>query len=333
MIVLEEPQPLEAVQANLPLRRAEEALEEKGEIEDRPRRGQPSNTSRKAVTSLVLGILSLFCNVLTGVPALILALLAFRDIGRSRGRLSGQGLAIAGIATACVCTLLSCGIVIPVTSMSVGLLLPAVQKVREADNRKTSINSLILLGLGMQHYQMVNGGRFPAAAICDKEGKPLLSWRVAILPYIQQEHLYNQFNRDEPWDSPNNKKLIARMPLIYKLPGDETPSSNTTHYQVFVGNGAAFDKTRGHLLQEFRDGRSNTILIVVAENAVPWTKPEDLEFDPRSPILPLMSGHFQGGFLVILGDGSIHVIPQDISENSLKAAITRSGGEEFLRKW
>jgi hypothetical protein len=332
--VPEEPLPVEAVQASRPLRRDEDDWDEEEEIEERPRREQSSGASRKAVASLVLGILSLFCNVLASVPALILAILAFREISRSRGRLSGQGLAIAGIVTACVCTLLSCGIVIPITSMSVGLFLPAFQKVREAAGRVQSQNNLRQLALGMLNYQAANNGRFPSSAICDKTGKPLLSWRVAILPYIEQEHLYKQFKLDEPWDGPNNKRLLSQMPLVYRVPSEGTQASDTTHYQVFVGNGAAFDKTRGSTIRDFTDGMSNTILIVEAPTLpVPWTKPDDIDFNPNKPIKGGLGIPGGGGCSVAMADGSVRWVKPQVSENTLKAAITRNGRDALGPDW
>lgn len=336
LTVPDESPPTETVQVERPMRRDEVYVEQGQELDDRPRSQQPTGTSGKAVVSLVLGILSLFCNVLTGMPAFILALLAFRDISGSRGRLSGQGLAIAGIATASVCTLISCGMAIPI---SMGLLLPAVQKVREAADRAQSHNNLKQIALAMQNYQAVNGGLFPAAAICDKNGKPLLSWRVAILPYIEQEHLYKQFKLDEPWDSPNNKRLLAQMPSIYKLPDDNTSTSDVTPYQVFVGNGAAFDKKRGHSVRDFPDGMSNTILIIEAPaHSVQWTKPDDIDFHPNIPIRrPIGTGEWihpgNSGFSVAMADGSVHWVRPEFSESTVKAAITRNGGEALGPDW
>lgn len=320
--------PSEGVQRERPIRRYEQGPDEGQEIDDRLRR-QPTGNSGKAVASLVLGILSLFCNVLAGLPALILGVLALRDIGRSRGRLSGQGLAIAGIVTACVLTFFSCILLLP------ALLLPAVQRVREAAHRAASQNKLRQIAFAMHNYRDTNRGLFPAAAICDEHGKPLLSWRVAILPYIEQENLYNQFKLDEPWDGPHNKLLAERLVQTYMLPGDDKTKTPLyyTHYQVFVGKGAAFDKTRGHSIQDFRDGLSNTILIVVADKAVPWTKPEDVDFDPNKPMLPLMGRHFRGGFNVALADGSVRLVAAQISENTLKAAITRNGGDALGPDW
>jgi hypothetical protein len=329
----EETAPREAVQATRPLLRDEEGFDPDQEIGDRPSHQQPARTSGKAIASLSLGILSLFCNVLTGVPALILALMAFGDINRSRGRVTGQGLAIAGIATACVCTLLSCGILVPI-SMSVGLLLPAVQKVREAAGKAQSQNNLKVMAMGLMNYQDLNLGQLPAAAICDKNGKPLLSWRVVILPFIEQQNLYSQFKLDEPWDGPNNRRLLAQMPLIYRLPGDDATPPDHTHYQVFVGNGAAFDRTRSHRVpQDFTDGISRTILIVEAEKAVPWTKPDDVDFNPNKPILPLMSRRLHGAFNVALADGSVRLITPGLTETTFKAAITRNANDVLGPDW
>src|SRR5207302_1956982 len=108
------------------------------------------------------------------------------------------------------------------SGFSAALLLPAVQKVRMAAGRTRSANNLKQMALATINYADAFG-RAPAAAICDKNGKPLLSWRVAILPFIEQDNLYKQFHLDEPWDSDHNKKLLARMPNVYALPGVQQP--------------------------------------------------------------------------------------------------------------
>jgi hypothetical protein len=302
------------------VQRKRPALSSAEEDFDRP--ATPAGSSGKAMASLILGILSLFCNVLTGLPAIILGLLALRDISKSRGRLSGHGLAIGGIVSASVCMILSCVIAVPI-----GLLLPAVQKVREAASRMQSQNNLKQLGLAMHNYHD-SQGRFPAAAICDPNGKPLLSWRVAILPYLGENNLYNRFRLNEPWDSPNNIQLAPLMPKVYKLPQDSNSASDQTHYQVFVGNGAAFDPTKGFRISvDFPDGLANTILIVEAAPSVTWTKPDDITFDPGKPIAPLLSDVYRSGCNVLLGDGSVRPVLLSTPDSTLKAAITRNGGE------
>src|SRR5262249_24089587 len=141
--------------------------------------------------------------------------------------------------------------------------------------------------LGMHEYHNQKNA-LPAAAITDKAGKPLLSWRVAILPYVEQDNLYQQFKLDEPWDSEHNKKLLDKMPPIYRLTqpaGQEMKNPPpTTHFRVFHGKGAAFEDDKGLTFASFTDGTSNTILIVEATDAVPWTKPDELPFDTKKDL-------------------------------------------------
>lgn len=293
---------------------------------ERPSRADAvtTSTSGKAVASLVLGILSLLCNVLAGLPALILGLVALGEINRSRGRVGGWGLALGGVITACAGTLLSC--VVGGLLLMPALLLPAVQKTREAAARVQSQNNLKQLAIAMHNYHDVHG-HLPAAAICDKNGRPLLSWRVALLPYLEQQNLYAQFKLDEPWNGPHNLKLLGQMPRVYQLPSEQKPGTDQTHYQVFVGNGAIFETNRGLGLMDIPDGTSNTILIVEANQAVPWTKPEDLPYNPNGPLPPLGAA-FAWGFNTAFADGSVHFIPKDTPEQTLRPLITRNDGME-----
>ena len=126
------------------------------------------------------------------------------------------------------------------------------------------------------------------------------------------------------------------MPKFYALPDDLTDPPGYTHYRVFVGNGAAFEKPiangRGVSFDQFTDGRSNTILVVEAGEGVPWTKPDELDFDPKAPLPPL-GGRFRGGFLVAMADGSVRWVGGNVSEQTLRAAITRAGGEALGPDW
>jgi hypothetical protein len=292
------------------------------EEDDPPDRG-PVRTSRRAVWSLVLGIASFCCNVFTAIPALILGIMALSDIERERGRMVGSGLAIAGIVTSAFGTLMGCPIV-------VALLLPAVQKVREAAIRTQSQNNLKEMALAMHNYDSATGS-LPRAS--GGPGlHPGLSWRVALLPYLAQSDLYNQFNLDEPWDSPHNKKLLEQMPLVYATPGmQEAPGM--THYRVFVGPTAAFELSkagdkdkRGRRVTDFIDGTANTFLIVEVEGTVPWTKPDELNYSPKQLLPVLIKNH--DGFNAVMADGSVHRIPKDTPEAILRAMITYNGGEQ-----
>jgi hypothetical protein len=131
---------------------------------------------------------------------------------------------------------------------------------RETLRQSIEQDNLKLMALAMHSYNDANG-HMPAPALYDRTGRPLLSWRVAILPYLGENALYQQFKLDEPWDGPNNSKLLSRMPKVYECAAAPTPPGETI-YRVFVGNGAAFEPGRGlRFPAEFPDGTANTILI------------------------------------------------------------------------
>jgi hypothetical protein len=216
---------------------------------------------------------------------------------------------------------------IPTDLPFAGAYLAAKQKAQEAAAASQSSNHLKQIGLAMHNYNDTMGNLPPAAA-CDKTGKPLLSWRVLILPYVEEGELFKQFKLDEPWDSAHNKKLLARMPKVYSIPGLTKPGGTDTHYRVFVGNGAGFDWVRGmRLPADFADGTSNTLLCVTAATAVPWTKPDELEFDPEKDMTklvgPVVNGRMQFGMF----DGSVRSLAKFPDKQSLHALITRGGGE------
>jgi prepilin-type processing-associated H-X9-DG protein len=210
----------------------------------------------------------------------------------------------------------------------VALLLPAVQSAREAARRAQCTNNLKQIALAMHNYNSANN-TFPKPAITDKNDKPLLSWRVAILPYIEQQELYNKFHLDEPWDSPHNKALINEMPPTYVCPSRANVQPGTTTYRVFVGKGAFFESDRPTGLADITDGTSNTLMVVEATEAVPWTKPDaDLPFDPDAkPSLYGAGSTHPGGLNAAFGDGSVRFIKTSIAVEVFRALITRAGGE------
>jgi hypothetical protein len=171
--------------------------------------------------------------------------------------------------------------------------------------------------------------------VCGDDGQPLLSWRVLILPYIEEDELYREFHLDEPWDGPHNRRLQARMPALLAPPPGKASRvpPHSTVCKVFVGPGAAFEGSRGlSLTADFPDGTSNTILIFEGGEPVPWTRPEDLAYDPAGP-LPDLRGLFRDIWRVGLADGSVHHLRQDISQVTLRAAITRNGGDTLGPDW
>src|SRR5262249_9210421 len=135
-----------------------------------------------------------------------------------------------------------------------------------------------------------------------------LSWRVALLPYVEQDVLYKQFNMNEPWDGPTNKPLLNSMPKIYQVPGRPAPPGQT-YYQVFVtpqqprSFRTAFPALGpGQRVTGIIDGTSNTFMVVEMANPVPWTAPDDPVWEPgKTPPL----GVYKGGFNALMCDGSV----------------------------
>src|SRR5262245_49326333 len=200
------------------------------------------------------------------------------------------------------------------------------QQVRLHSTR--SVNNLTQLAIAVYNYSDEHN-RWPSPAIYSKGDKPLLSWRVLLLPYLEQEELYKQFHLDEPWDSPHNITLLPMMPALYEFYADhKTRLPNKTYYRVFVGPGAAFEGPTRLYFGSFGDGRENTFLIVEAAEAVPWTAPEELNFDPVGP-LPKLGGHSPDSFLAAMCDGRIVRIGADTTPKAIRAAISRNGGEKL----
>jgi len=280
----------------------------------------PVKTSGNAIASLVLGILSVLgCIFFTGIPAVICGIMSLSSIGKSNGRLEGKGLAIGGIVTGGIGSVFSL-LAIPVM---IALMLPAIQAGRGAAQRAQCVNNLKQIGLALHNYHDVYGA-FPPAASVDANGKPLLSWRVAILPFLNQVGLHSQFKLDEPWDSPNNIKLLAQMPNAFGCPGDGEIGATSTRYQGIVGQGTIFDGTKGTPLQSITDGTSNTIIAVEAETPVEWTKPDDVAL---AEVLTALGSSHPGGTNILMADGAVRFLKDVNVPTVIKSLSTRAGGE------
>jgi hypothetical protein len=206
------------------------------------------------------------------------------------------------------------------------LLTPPAEYVRVRASEARAANQLKQLALAMHMYH--DGHKqFPLPATVSADKKPLLSWRVQILPYLGQKALYDQFKLDEPWDSPHNRALVEKMPEVYRQPGSKK-GNGWTHYVLPVGSAAGFSMEKPTRFQEIRDGTSNTLMILEADDAhaVIWTKPEDWSFDPKDPFKGL-GRNAEGGFRVVFFDGSVRMLPATIKPKTLGELITPSGGE------
>jgi Protein of unknown function (DUF1559) len=212
-----------------------------------------------------------------------------------------------------------------------------INKVRDASVRYHAQKRLRSIGHALLAYaDDQDERRLPPAALADKNGKPLLSWRVAILPYLGEKDLYQRFNLDEPWDSPQNRSLIALMPEVFAPPQEAliTVPKGMTHCQVLVGPDTAFDCPNGcSITKDFPAGLGTTILLVEAAQPVPWTKPHDVRISVDSPLpsigfRPSREGHsvfFPVPITryVVWGDSTVESLAHDALE--INEAAFRNG--------
>jgi hypothetical protein len=209
-------------------------------------------------------------------------------------------------------------------------VLAVFQTTRGAAARSQTANNLKQIGLAMHNYHDAMG-YLPMPAICDKNGKPLLSWRVAILPYIEQDALYRQFKLDEPWDSEHNKKLAENYRIkVYTIPGVDDLKEGKTRFRVFMGGkdkvSAMFEMNVKSKLTEITDGTSNTLMVVAAKEAVLWTKPDELIFDPKGNPADLL--YFQNDVTpALFGDGSVRYLSRKVTLENWRALVSKNGGE------
>jgi hypothetical protein len=182
------------------------------------------------------------------------------------------------------------------------------------------------LALAMHNFHDVNG-RFPAQALYDKNGRALLSWRVQLLPFLEEDKLYKEFHLDEPWDSVHNKQLIGRIPAIFRAPQLPLEDHEKTTMLGPVGKRAFFQGKEGVKIRNITDGTTNTIMILeaTANEAVIWTKPDDFDIDAGR----LHERLFQGrdSFGTAFCDGHYQMLQKTIKEKTLEWLFTINGGE------
>jgi hypothetical protein len=173
---------------------------------------------------------------------------------------------------------------------------------------------------------------FPPAHILGPDGRPWHSWRVLVLPFIEQHQLFKQYKFDEPWDGPNNRELADRIPKGYSFPDTYRAKSGVANYLAIVGPGTMWPGAKP-FQGDVQDGSSETILI--AENHgldVHWMEPRDFDFTSMSFELQRPDGISSRYKQPAAGmvDGTLRSFaPGKLSADALRAMITANGGEKL----
>lgn len=223
------------------------------------------------------------------------------------------------IAVASLITIVAGGLVLaaPVAKQKEEKLGPPTEK-----ELATAENNLKQIALAWHNYES-NHGVLPAN-VHNKDNKAILSWRVQILPYIEQDDLYKQFKLDEAWDSAHNKKLIDKMPKLF-APVRVKADPGLTFYQSFCGKRALIQGNRKLTFAVIPDGTSNTFMVAEAAKPVIWTQPVDLPFDGKD--VPALGGHFDGKFYAAFCDGSVFRYKKGIDAELLGRLMDPADGQ------
>lgn len=242
--------------------------------------------------------------------------------GSSGKKSSGLTIALI-IAGTGLFVLVLCG------GIAAALLLPAVQQAREAARRSQCKNNLKQIALALHNYHD-HFLTFPPAFIPDETGRPMHSWRVLILPFLDAAPLYSQYRFDEPWDGPNNSLLLSQMPDVYRCPSDSHEGEFFTAYAGVYGPNSVFQGSSAITVQEITDGPFSTLGVGEAGEArIPWMKPEDIDVTVHPTIGAPggFSSRHIGGCHFLMMDGSVRYISQNIDNQVLRALFTINGGE------
>ncbi|MFO1062268.1 MAG: DUF1559 domain-containing protein [Pirellulales bacterium] len=219
--------------------------------------------------------------------------------------------------------------VVKVTSNAQAVAVVKLIKNRFGTDPAQDANNMKQIALALHIYHDVHGS-FPPQALTDKDGKKLLSWRVLILPYLEQAALFKSFKLDEPWDSPHNLPLSQVIVPTYSDASLRGKEANHTRFLVPLSEKSIFGRPgKPARMRDITDGTSNTLFCmqVPVEKSVPWAKPEDIRFDSPEAFAKLYPAPPKNRILIGIADGSVRTLTKESFQKVFEPLTTMNGGE------
>lgn len=228
-------------------------------------------------------------------------------------------------------------LVIVGVSVLLAIVVPLYHESKRNFNKHQCSDNLRWITIALQTYHDT-WKCFPPVMWTDATGKPMHSWRVLIWPQLASAPYYDQYDFQEPWDGPNNRKLHGVFAFYFHCPGDTKTPLEMTNYVAIHGPGTAWQKNRGTSLAKLTDGPSNTILVVEIRNSdIHNMEPRDIDIrDLKLGVNvqegPSIGSYHIGGALVGMADGSAKWIDEEETAERIKALITIAGNEGLEEK-
>jgi hypothetical protein len=225
-----------------------------------------------------------------------------------------------------------CGCLLVILAGFGVLVWPQIHGAAEASRRSQCKQNLKQIGLALHVYHH-EYGCFPPAYAADAAGHPIHSWRVLILPYLDDEcqELHAKYKFSEPWDGPSNRKLLDQRPAVFTCPTRLAAGRQSTAYAAIFGPQCVFRGADPVSLKEITDISSDTMLIAdVTEVEIPWTKPEDIDIaqHPKAGDRFGLSSDHIPGFQAVFADGGVHFMNTSLDQATFDALYTRNGNDK-----
>jgi len=225
-------------------------------------------------------------------------------------------------------------VVLGIIALLIAFLLPAIRFARPAARRAQCVNNLKQIALALYNYESTYKSLPPAYTV-DAKGRPLHSWRTLILPYLEQESLYQSIDLSKPWNDPANAKAFETIPLVFRCPAMVGPQNSTPYLAIVASNGCLMPRG-SRSLKEITDAHGSTLMVIEVgeENAVPWMAPVDANEPLVLSLGPTTKLHHAGGMNACFVDGSVRFLKANTPIEERRALISISGNDnKFEKAW